>query len=121
MTTNTPKEDVADFALWKAWKAEDGPNQWDSPWGPGRPGWHIECSAMSMKHLGVSFDLHSGGVDLIFPHHENEIAQSEGATGEPFVRHWFHPTHLLVDGAKMSKSLGNLYTLEDVLARGFHG
>lgn len=113
------KEDFADFALWKAWKPEDGPNQWESPWGPGRPGWHVECSAMSMKYLGESYDLHSGGVDLLFPHHENEIAQSEGCTGKQFVRHWFHLTHLLVDGAKMSKSLGNLYTLEDIVAKGY--
>lgn len=113
------REQVADFALWKAWKSEDGPNAWDSPWGRGRPGWHIECSAMAMKYLGESFDLHSGGVDLIFPHHENEIAQSEAATGKPFARHWFHIAHLLVDGRKMSKSLGNLYTLGDVAARGY--
>lgn len=113
------KEDVADFVLWKAWKEEDGENKWDSPWGPGRPGWHIECSAMSTKYLGDSFDLHSGGVDLIFPHHENEIAQSEGSTGEDFVRHWFHVAHLQIDGGKMSKSLGNLYTLDDVEAKGF--
>lgn len=113
------KEDYSDFALWKAWKEEDGPNRWESPWGPGRPGWHIECSAMSMHYLGESYDVHSGGVDLVFPHHENEIAQSEGATGKPFARHWFHPTHLRVEGQKMSKSLGNLYTLEDIRARGF--
>ena len=113
------KEDFADFALWKAWKPEDGPNRWESPWGPGRPGWHVECSAMSMKYLGESYDLHSGGVDLLFPHHENEIAQSECCTGKPFVRHWFHLSHLLVDGAKMSKSLGNLYTLEDIEAKGY--
>jgi cysteinyl-tRNA synthetase len=113
------KDSAADFALWKAWKTEDGPNRWESPWGEGRPGWHIECSAMSMKYLGESYDLHSGGVDLIFPHHENEIAQSEGATGKPFVRHWFHVTHLMVDGAKMSKSLGNLYTLEDIEKKGY--
>ena len=113
------KESWRDFALWKAWKPEDGPNRWESPWGAGRPGWHIECSAMSMRYLGESFDLHSGGVDLVFPHHENEIAQSEAATGQPFVRHWFHIAHLRVDGEKMSKSLGNLYTLEDVVARGF--
>jgi cysteinyl-tRNA synthetase len=113
------KEDFSDFALWKAWKPEDGDNRWDSPWGPGRPGWHIECSAMSMKYLGQSFDLHSGGVDLVFPHHENEIAQSEAATGQTFVRHWFHAAHLQVQGAKMSKSLGNLYTLEDIQAQGF--
>ncbi len=113
------KEDQADFVLWKAWKEEDGENKWDSPWGPGRPGWHIECSAMSTKYLGKSFDLHSGGVDLIFPHHENEIAQSEGCTGETFVRHWFHVAHLQIDGGKMSKSLGNLYTLDDVQEKGF--
>ena len=112
------KEAFADFALWKAWKPEDGPNKWNSPWGPGRPGWHIECSAMSMKYLGHSFDLHSGGVDLIFPHHENEIAQSEGSTDKQFVRHWFHVAHLRVDGSKMSKSLGNLYTLEDIEGKG---
>ena len=113
------KESWRDFALWKAWKPEDGPNRWDSPWGPGRPGWHIECSAMSMRYLGESFDLHSGGVDLIFPHHENEIAQSESATGRPFARHWFHVAHLRVEGEKMSKSLGNLYVLDDVMSRGF--
>lgn len=113
------KESWQDFVLWKAWKPEDGPNQWDSPWGPGRPGWHIECSAMSMRYLGDSFDLHSGGVDLIFPHHENEIAQSEAATGKPFVRHWFHVAHLRVDGEKMSKSLGNLFVLDEVLDRGY--
>ena len=113
------RESAADFALWKARRPEDGPNFWESPWGPGRPGWHIECSAMSMRYLGPSFDLHGGGVDLIFPHHENEIAQSEAATGQRFVRHWFHVAHLLVEGKKMSKSLGNLYTLADVQARGF--
>lgn len=113
------KESWQDFALWKAWKPEDGPNRWESPWGPGRPGWHIECSAMSMRYLGESFDLHSGGIDLIFPHHENEIAQSEAATGKTFSKHWFHVAHLRVDGTKMSKSLGNLYTLEDVTKRGF--
>ena len=112
------RESAADFALWKSRRPEDGPNFWLSPFGEGRPGWHIECSAMSMKHLGESFDLHSGGVDLIFPHHENEIAQSEAATGKRFVHHWFHVAHLLVDGRKMSKSLGNLYTLDEVLARG---
>jgi cysteinyl-tRNA synthetase len=113
------RDSAADFALWKARRPEDGDNFWPSPFGEGRPGWHIECSAMSMKHLGESFDLHSGGVDLIFPHHENEIAQSEAATGKRFVRHWFHVTHLLVDGRKMSKSLGNLYTLADLQTRGF--
>ena len=110
------KEDVRDFVLWKAVKP--GEPSWDSPWGPGRPGWHVECSAMSMEFLGETFDLHCGGVDLIFPHHENEIAQSESATGKPFVRTWLHSEHLLVDGQKMSKSLGNQYTLPDLLARG---
>ena len=110
------KEDVRDFVLWKAVKP--GEPSWESPWGPGRPGWHIECSAMSMELLGETFDLHCGGVDLIFPHHENEIAQSESATGKPFVRAWLHSEHLLVDGQKMSKSLGNQYTLPDLLGRG---
>ncbi|RME72714.1 MAG: cysteine--tRNA ligase [Verrucomicrobia bacterium] len=113
------KEDGSDFALWKAWKPEDGDIAWDSPWGRGRPGWHIECSAMSRKHLGDTIDLHTGGVDLLFPHHENEIAQSECCTGKPFARHWYHSEHLLVDGKKMSKSLGNLYTLDDLTAKGF--
>ena len=111
---------AADFALWKAARPEDGPNHWTSPWGNGRPGWHIECSTMAMKHLGESFDLHSGGIDLVFPHHENEIAQSEAATGKTFARHWFHVAHLTVKGRKMSKSLGNLYTLDDLAKRG-HG
>jgi cysteinyl-tRNA synthetase len=110
------KEDVRDFVLWKAAKPEEP--AWESPWGLGRPGWHVECSAMSMKYLGETFDLHCGGVDLIFPHHENEIAQSESATGKPFVRTWLHAEHLMVDGQKMSKSLGNQYTLPDLLARG---
>jgi cysteinyl-tRNA synthetase len=113
------KDNVCDFVLWKARKPEDGDNYWDSPWGSGRPGWHLECSAMGMKYLGESFDLHAGGVDLCFPHHENEIAQSEACTGEEFARHWFHNEHLMVDGSKMSKSLGNLYTLEDIHGRGF--
>ena len=113
------RESAADFALWKARKPEDGENFWKSPWGEGRPGWHIECSAMSMKYLGETMDLHSGGIDLCFPHHENEIAQSEGVTQKPFAHHWFHITHLLVDGKKMSKSLGNLYTLDDVMKKGF--
>ncbi|HXR03321.1 MAG TPA: cysteine--tRNA ligase [Verrucomicrobiae bacterium] len=115
------KESVADFALWKARVPEDGDVFWSSPWGEGRPGWHIECSAMSMKILGQSFDLHLGGEDLIFPHHEDEIAQSEGATGQPFVRHWLHGAFLLVEGKKMSKSLGNFFTLRDLLAKGFTG
>jgi cysteinyl-tRNA synthetase len=112
------KEDVSDFALWKAHKPEDGANAWDSPWGRGRPGWHIECSAMSKKHLGETIDLHTGGVDLLFPHHENEIAQSECCNGREFSRHWYHSEHLLVDGKKMSKSLGNLYTLDELVAKG---
>ncbi len=115
------KESAADFALWKARAPEDGNVFWPSPWGEGRPGWHIECSAMSMKILGTNFDLHLGGEDLIFPHHEDEIAQSEGATGKPFVRHWLHGAHLLVEGRKMSKSLGNFFTLRDLLAKGFNG
>jgi len=109
------KEEVTDFVLWKA--AKEGEPSWDSPWGKGRPGWHIECSAMSLKHLGETFDLHAGGEDLIFPHHENEIAQSEAATGKPFVRYWLHAKHLLVDGEKMSKSKGNFYTLRDLLTK----
>ena len=113
------KEDVSDFALWKAHKTEDGDNSWDSPWGRGRPGWHIECSAMSKKHLGETIDLHTGGVDLLFPHHENEIAQSQCCNGTLFAHHWYHSEHLLVDGKKMSKSLGNLYTLDDLKAKGF--
>jgi cysteinyl-tRNA synthetase len=115
------KESVADFALWKARVPEDGDVFWSSPWGEGRPGWHIECSAMSTNILGPSFDLHLGGEDLIFPHHEDEIAQSEGATGKPFVKHWLHGAHLLVEGKKMSKSLGNFFTLRDLLAKGFTG
>jgi len=115
------KEGVGDFVLWKKWVEADGEVGWDSPWGKGRPGWHIECSSLSMEHLGPQLDLHGGGTDLRFPHHENEIAQSEAATGLPFVRHWFHVEHLLVDGQKMSKSLGNMYTLRDVLARGYTG
>ena len=109
------KEDVKDFVLWKA--AKEGEPTWPSPFGPGRPGWHIECSAMSMKYLGETFDIHTGAVDNIFPHHENEIAQSEGATGKPFVNLWLHAEHLIVDGEKMAKSKGNFYTLGDVLAR----
>ena len=115
------KESLADFALWKARVPDDGDVFWPSPWGEGRPGWHIECSAMSMKLLGPSFDLHLGGEDLAFPHHEDEIAQSEGATGQPFVKHWMHGAHLLVEGKKMSKSLGNFFTLRDLLAKGFTG
>jgi len=113
------KEDGSDFALWKGHKPEDGDVSWPSPWGRGRPGWHIECSAMSKKHLGETIDLHTGGVDLLFPHHENEIAQSQCCNGTTFARHWYHSEHLLVDGKKMSKSLGNLYTLDDLKAKGF--
>jgi cysteinyl-tRNA synthetase len=119
------KEAVADFALWKARVPEDGAVFWPSPWGEGRPGWHIECSAMSMKLLGPCFDLHLGGEDLMFPHHEDEIAQSEGAglqpAGQRFVKYWLHGAHLLVDGRKMSKSLGNFFTLRDLLGKGFQG
>jgi cysteinyl-tRNA synthetase len=119
------KEAIADFALWKARVPDDGEVFWPSPWGEGRPGWHIECSAMGMKLLGPSFDLHLGGEDLMFPHHEDEIAQSEGAclqpAGQRFVKHWLHAAHLLVEGKKMSKSLGNFFTLRDLLAKGFSG
>ncbi|MDR2778700.1 MAG: cysteine--tRNA ligase [Puniceicoccales bacterium] len=113
------RENVSDFALWKSTKPEDGENFWMSPWGKGRPGWHIECSAMAKKYLGDTIDLHSGGIDLKFPHHENEIAQSECANGKKFVRYWMHVAHLLVDGSKMSKSLGNLYTLGDIMKKGY--
>lgn len=115
------KEEMADFALWKAWDEADGDVKWDSPWGPGRPGWHIECSVMSMQHLGETIDIHCGGEDLIFPHHEDEIAQSEAATGKPFVRYWLHNAHLLVEGKKMSKRLGNFFTLRDLAAKGWTG
>jgi cysteinyl-tRNA synthetase len=119
------KDSLADFALWKKRVPEDGAVFWPSPWGEGRPGWHIECSAMSMKLLGPSFDLHLGGEDLVFPHHEDEIAQSEGAglqlSGQRFVKHWLHGAHLLVEGKKMSKSLGNFFTLRDLLNKGFSG
>jgi cysteinyl-tRNA synthetase len=115
------KEGVGDFVLWKKWTPADGDVGWDSPWGKGRPGWHIECSALSMEHLGSEIDIHGGGTDLRFPHHENEIAQSEAATGLTFVRSWFHVEHLLVDGQKMSKSLGNMYTVRDVVDRGYTG
>lgn len=115
------KENVGDFALWKAWEESDGPVGWDSPWGRGRPGWHIECSAMSMKYLGETFDLHTGGIDNLFPHHENEIAQAEAATGKEFVKTWMHCAHLRVNGEKMSKSLGNFFTLRDLLDKGWSG
>jgi cysteinyl-tRNA synthetase len=111
------KESARDFALWKAPKP--GEHFWETPIGKGRPGWHIECSAMAMKYLGETLDIHTGGIDLAFPHHENEIAQSEGATGKPFVRYWMHAEHLLVEGEKMSKSLGNFFTLRDLFAKGY--
>jgi len=111
------KEDARDFVLWKG--AKENEPSWESPFGPGRPGWHLECSAMSMKLLGESFDIHGGGVDLIFPHHENEIAQSEGATGKPFVRYWIHAEFLLVEGEKMAKSKGNQFTVKDLIDEGF--
>ncbi len=113
------KEDVQDFALWKAHNKEDGNVFWETSVGRGRPGWHIECSAMSIKNLGKTFDIHCGGIDLIFPHHQNEIAQSEGFTGKPFVKYWLHNEWLLVNGQKMSKSLGNFFTLRDVLSKGY--
>ena len=115
------KESVGDFALWKGYSPDDGAVVWDSPWGRGRPGWHIECSAMSMKYLGETFDLHTGGIDNLFPHHANETAQAEGATGKPFVNCWLHCAHLRLNGEKMSKSLGNFYTLRDLLAKGWTG
>jgi cysteinyl-tRNA synthetase len=112
------KADARDFVLWKATREEHEP-RWPSPFGEGRPGWHLECSAMSMKYLGESFDIHCGGVDLIFPHHENEIAQSEGATHRPFARTWFHVEFLLVEGEKMSKSKGNFYTVRQLISQGY--
>ena len=116
------KENASDFVLWKAYDAKrDGFIFWESPFGNGRPGWHIECSAMAMSILGETIDIHVGGVDNIFPHHENEIAQSEGCTGKTFVNHWLHAEHLLVDNKKMSKSLGNFFTLRDLLEKGYSG
>lgn len=115
------RESVSDFALWKHRKLEDGENYWNSPWGEGRPGWHLECSAMIESAFGgATLDLHSGGIDLCFPHHENEIAQSECAHERPLCNHWFHAAHLMVEGEKMSKSLGNLYTLDNLHEKGFH-
>lgn len=114
------KENLSDFALWKAYDSSDGNVFWETPLGKGRPGWHIECSAMSQKYLGRHFDIHTGGVDNIFPHHENEIAQSEAANSEKFVNYWMHNEHLLVDNKKMSKSLGNFYTLRDLMDKGFN-
>ena len=112
LNVETDKESPEDFALWKAQKP--GEPAWDSPWGAGRPGWHIECSAMSMKYLGETFDIHCGGKDLLFPHHENEIAQSEGATGKPYVRYWMHNGFINIDNQKMSKSLNNFFTVRDI-------
>jgi cysteinyl-tRNA synthetase len=113
------KEEAQDFALWKAWTQEDGDVFWETELGKGRPGWHIECSAMSMRYLGETFDVHCGGVDNMFPHHENEIAQSEAATGKPFVNYWLHNEHLLVEGKRMAKRFGNFYTLRDLLGKGY--
>ena len=113
------KEEARDFALWKAWDEEDGDIFWETEIGKGRPGWHIECSTMAMKYLGETIDIHSGGVDLIFPHHENEIAQSEAATGKPFARYWLHSEHLLVEGKRMAKRYGNFYTLRDLIGKGY--
>ncbi len=112
------KEDVHDFALWKAWSEKDGPVSWPSPYGKGRPGWHLECSVLALQNLGEQIDIHMGGVDLIFPHHENEIAQSEAATGKTFARYWLHNEHLQIEGKKMSKSLGNFWTLRDLEKKG---
>ena len=118
-TDEYTKEEAQDFALWKAWTSEDGDVFWETEIGKGRPGWHIECSAMSMRYLGETFDIHCGGVDNMFPHHENEIAQSEAATGKKFVNYWLHNEHLLVEGRKMAKKLGNFYTLRDLLGKGY--
>ena len=118
-TDEYSKDNPQDFSLWKAWKPEDGAVAWDSPWGRGRPGWHIECSAMSMKYLGDHFDIHCGGVDNLFPHHENEIAQSVCATGGEFVNYWLHSEHLLLESEKMSKSIGNFYRIGELLKAGF--
>ncbi|MBV8353068.1 MAG: cysteine--tRNA ligase [Verrucomicrobia bacterium] len=115
------KENIGDFALWKAWDEKDGLVGWNAPWGRGRPGWHIECSAMATRLLGPEIDIHCGGVDNIFPHHEAEIAQSECVNHKKFVRYWLHNAHLLVEGQKMSKSLGNFFTLRDLLDKGFTG
>jgi cysteinyl-tRNA synthetase len=115
------KENIGDFALWKAWDEKDGAVGWEAPWGKGRPGWHIECSAMATRILGPEIDIHCGGVDNIFPHHEAEIAQSECVNRKKFVRYWLHNAHLLVEGQKMSKSLGNFFTLRDLLEKGFSG
>ncbi len=113
------KENAQDFALWKAWEERDGDNYWDSPFGKGRPGWHIECSAMSKKYLGQPFDIHTGGIDLVFPHHTNEIAQSECAYCSKYVNYWMHNEHITVNGKKMSKSLGNCFTLNELIEKGY--
>jgi cysteinyl-tRNA synthetase len=118
-TDEYTKEEAQDFALWKVWTPEDGDVFWETELGKGRPGWHIECSAMSMRYLGETFDIHCGGIDNMFPHHENEIAQSEAATGRKFVNYWLHNEHLLVEGRKMAKKLGNFYTLRDLLGKGY--
>ena len=118
-TDEYTKEEAQDFALWKAWTPEDGDVYWETELGKGRPGWHVECSAMSMRYLGETFDIHCGGIDNMFPHHENEIAQSEGATGKKFVNYWLHNEHLLVEGRKMAKKLGNFYTLRDLLGKSY--
>ena len=113
------KDNPQDFSLWKSWTNEDGDIFWNSPWGKGRPGWHIECSAMSIKYLGEHFDIHCGGVDNIFPHHENELAQSISVTGKPFVNYWIHSEHLHLKGDKMSKTQGNFFTIPDLISKGF--
>ena len=113
------KDSISDFVLWKGKREGDGDNFWESPWGEGRPGWHLECSAMIQEYLGDTFDLHGGGEDLAFPHHENEIAQSQCACGGEFARHWFHGSHLLVNGKKMSKSEGTIFTISDLEEKGF--
>jgi len=118
ISVETDKKDTADFALWKA--KGDRILEWNSPWGKGVPGWHIECSAMSIKYLGDHFDIHLGGEDLIFPHHEDEIAQSEAASGQKFVNYWMHTTYLTLEGEKMSRSKGNIVTLDDLMNRGYH-
>lgn len=117
--THSEKHSPEDFVLWKAWKESDGTIYWDSPWGKGRPGWHTECSAMSQKYLGNTIDIHAGGIDLCFPHHENEKAQSEALHHQPFAIHWFHVSHLRVNNEKMSKSLHNCYTLRDIQKMGY--
>ena len=118
-TDEYTKEEAHDFALWKAWTPDDGVVFWETELEKGRPGWHIECAAMSMTYLGTTFDIHCGGIDNMFPHHENEIAQSEAATGKQFVRYWLHNEHLQVEGRKMAKKLGNYYTLRDLLQKGY--